>query len=137
VFGEHPLNPILPAQDAARAERFYRDVLGLEQVTPAGADPMAFRAGEGTTIMLSELRNRQPPPYPVVSFNVTGIEELASELEARDVQFEALDVSSFRGLEGRVEGKVTDFGPVKSAWFRDSEGNILAMNEVAADFQPG
>jgi catechol 2,3-dioxygenase-like lactoylglutathione lyase family enzyme len=137
VLGEHPLNPILPAQDAARAERFYRDVLGLEQVTPAGVDPMAFRAGEGTTIMLSELRNRQPPSYPVVSFNVTGIEELASELEARDVQFEALDVSSFRGLEGKVEGKITDFGPVKSAWFRDSEGNILAMNEVAADFRPG
>jgi catechol 2,3-dioxygenase-like lactoylglutathione lyase family enzyme len=137
VLGEHPLNPILPAQDAARAERFYRDVLGLEQVTPAGADPMAFRAGEGTTIMLSELRDRQPPPYPVVSFNVTGIEALVGELEARDVRFEALDVSSFGGVEGKVDGQITDFGLVKSTWFRDSEGNILAMNELAAEFRPG
>jgi catechol 2,3-dioxygenase-like lactoylglutathione lyase family enzyme len=135
VLGEHPLNPILPAQDGARAERFYREVLGLEQVTPAGADPMAFRAGEGTTIVLSELRDRQPPPYPVVSFNVTGIEELVKELEAREVRFEELDVSSFRGVEGRTEGRITDFGPVKSTWIRDSEGNILALNELAAEFR--
>jgi len=29
VLAPFPLNPILPAQDGARAEAFYRDVLGL------------------------------------------------------------------------------------------------------------
>jgi hypothetical protein len=25
---------------------------------------------------------------------------------------------------------VIDYGAVKSTWFRDSEGNVLAMNEI-------
>jgi catechol 2,3-dioxygenase-like lactoylglutathione lyase family enzyme len=90
VLARFPLNPILPAQEGARAEAFYRDVLGLEQLSPPGADPMAFRAG-GAILVLTELRDRVPPDYPVV-----------------------------------------DFGAVRSTWLRDSEGNLLALNELTA-----
>jgi predicted enzyme related to lactoylglutathione lyase len=128
-----PLNPILPAKDGPRAEAFYRDTLGLKQLTPPGADPMGFQAGDGTMLVLSELPGRTAPPYPVVSFNVTGIEEIVRELEGRAVEFEQLDVASFGGVEGKVDGPITDFGVVKSAWLRDSEGNILALNELALD----
>jgi hypothetical protein len=48
VLTSFPLTPILPAQDGARAEAFYRDVLGLHQLSPPGADPMAFGAGNGS-----------------------------------------------------------------------------------------
>jgi catechol 2,3-dioxygenase-like lactoylglutathione lyase family enzyme len=44
VLAPFPLNPILPARDGARAEAFYRDVLGLDHLSPPGADPMAFSA---------------------------------------------------------------------------------------------
>jgi catechol 2,3-dioxygenase-like lactoylglutathione lyase family enzyme len=70
VLARFPLNPILPAQDGARAEAFYRDVLGLDQLSAPGTDPMAFGAGNGSMIVLSELRDRTPPAYPVVSFLV-------------------------------------------------------------------
>src|SRR4029078_13725695 len=60
VLAPVPLNPILPAQDGARAEAFYRDVLGLDQVSPPGADPMAFTAGNGETIVLSAHHDRVP-----------------------------------------------------------------------------
>ena len=74
MLHSHPLNPILPAQKGARAEAYYRDALGLEQVSPPGGDPMVFRAGAGTTIAITELPDRIPPAYPIVSFRVTGIE---------------------------------------------------------------
>ena len=32
--------------------------------------------------------------------------------------------------EGVIDGAIIDFGPVKSTWLRDSEGNILALNEL-------
>ncbi len=130
MLDAYPLNPILPAQDGRRAEAFYRDALGLRQLSPPGADPMLFGAGNGTTIALTELPDRIPPPYPVVAFMVSDIEQLVSHLMARDVVFLELGASSFRDRPGSVEGVITDYGSVKSVWLRDSEGNVLALNEV-------
>jgi predicted enzyme related to lactoylglutathione lyase len=127
-----PLNPILPAKDGPRAEAFYQDTLGLKQLTPPGADPMGFQAGDGTMLVITEIPGRTPPSFPVVSFSVTGIEELVRALQDRGVVFEQLDASSFGGVEGKVDGPITDFGMVKSAWLRDSEGNVLALNELSA-----
>jgi catechol 2,3-dioxygenase-like lactoylglutathione lyase family enzyme len=133
MLAPFPLNPILPAQDGPRAEAFYRDVLGLEQVSPPGADPMAFTAGNGTLVVLSEIRDRVPPDYPVVAFLVTGIEDLVDGLTARGVAFLDATPSSFAGTEGTISGgKVIDYGPVRSTWLRDSEGNVLALNEIVA-----
>jgi hypothetical protein len=132
VLAAFPLNPILPAQDGARAEAFYRDVLGLGQLSPPGADPMAFAAGNGTMIVLSELRDREPPSYPVVAFLVERIGDLVDGLAARGVEFVSPDGRSFAGVEGVRDGAVVDFGAVRSTWLRDSEGNLLALNELVA-----
>jgi hypothetical protein len=35
-------------------------------------------------------------------------------------------------VEGEIAGFITDYGAVKSAFLRDSEGNVLALNEVVA-----
>jgi catechol 2,3-dioxygenase-like lactoylglutathione lyase family enzyme len=130
MLAPFPLNPILPAQDGARAEAFYRDVLGLEQLSPPGADPMAFAAGNDSMIVLSELRDRTPPLYPVVAFLVTGIEDIVAGLLDRGVELVDPAPASFGGQEGVIAGHIVDFGPVRSTWLRDSEGNILALNEL-------
>jgi catechol 2,3-dioxygenase-like lactoylglutathione lyase family enzyme len=130
-LGRFPLNPVLPAQDGDRARAFYRDVLGLELVSGPTDDPMMFRAGDGTTIVLTELRDRVPPPYPVVSFLVTGIEELVAGLQARGVSFTPPSGgASFAGQEGTARGAIMDFGRVRSTFLIDSEGNVLALNEL-------
>jgi hypothetical protein len=64
------------------------------------------------------------------NFSVTGIEGLIEELERRGVDLLVPEPSSFRGVGGEVSGFVTDYGPVKSAMFRDSEGDVLAINEI-------
>jgi catechol 2,3-dioxygenase-like lactoylglutathione lyase family enzyme len=130
VLAPFPLNPILPARDGPRAEAFYRDVLGLRQLSPPGADPMAFASGNDSMIVLSELRDRTPPPYPVVAFLVTGIDDVVAGLLDRGVEFLDPAPASFGGQEGVIAGRIIDFGPVRSTWLRDSEGNILALNEI-------
>ena len=134
MLGSFYSNPVLPAKDGDRARAFYRDVLGLRLVTGPTDDPMMFEAGEGTSILLTEMPQRVPAGYAVVSFLVRGIDELVAALEARGVAFEDPDASSFQGREGVVAGHVTDYGPVKSAWFRDSEGNVLALNEIVGEW---
>ena len=123
------VNPILPARDGYRARRFYRDVLGLDLLTGETDDPMVFGAANGSSIALSEMPDRVPPPYPVVSFMVTGIEEVVEGLKARGATFKPPGPASFAGVEGKASGDVMDFGPAKSAFLNDSEGNLIALNE--------
>jgi predicted enzyme related to lactoylglutathione lyase len=124
------VNAVLPAQDGDRARAFYRDVLGLTLASGPTDDPMMFQAGSGTGVVVTEIPGRVPADYAVVSFLVEGIEQLVPELKARGVRFEDLDASSFQGQAGVTAGDITDFGSVKSAWFKDTEGNILALNEI-------
>jgi catechol 2,3-dioxygenase-like lactoylglutathione lyase family enzyme len=131
MLADFPLNPILPAQDGDRARRFYRDVLGLTLLSGPADDPMMFTAGDGTTLVVTEIPDRVPPPYPVVSFLVRDIDHVVAGLEARGARFQPLpEEASFAGRPGRASGHVMDFGPVRSAFVLDSEGNLLALNEV-------
>ena len=123
------VNPILPAQNADRARTFYRDVLGLDLLSGPADDPMVFGAAGGSSIALSELPDRVPPPYPMISFMVTGIEELVAALKARGATFRPPAPASFAGMEGKLAGDILDFGTVKSAFLQDPEGNVLALNE--------
>ncbi|MBA3419497.1 MAG: hypothetical protein H0U09_12530 [Geodermatophilaceae bacterium] len=111
------LNPVLPAQDGDRARAFFRDVLGLKLLSGPTDDP-------------TEMPERTPAGYAVISFMVTGIEEIVAELKARGVSFEKPGSSSFQGQRAVAGEEIADYGPVKSAWFKESEGNILALNEI-------
>jgi catechol 2,3-dioxygenase-like lactoylglutathione lyase family enzyme len=126
------MNTVLPAQDGDRARAFYRDVLGLKLMSGPDDDPMMFQAGAGTGIVITEIPDRVPADYAVVSFLVEGIEGLVDELAAQGVAFVEPDSSTFQGQAATVAGHITDYGPVKSAWFRDTEGNILALNELVS-----
>jgi catechol 2,3-dioxygenase-like lactoylglutathione lyase family enzyme len=131
MLDRFPLNPVLPAQDGGRARTFYRDVLGLELLSGPADDPMMFRAGLGSCIVITEIPDRVPPDYPVVSFLVEGIEELVRELTRRGATFAPLPgAATFAGREGDTRDLVTDFGSVKSAFVKDPEGNLLALNEL-------
>jgi len=125
------VNTVVPAQDGKHARAFYRDVLGLKLLPSPIEDPMMFEAGAGTALLITEMPERTPAAYATVSFMVTGIEELVRRLEARGVIFEDQGTSSFQGKTGMVANHITDYGPVKSAWFKDTEGNLLALNQIA------
>lgn len=122
--------PVLPARDGDRARRFYRDVLGLGLASGPADDPMFFTAGAGSALVVTEIPDREPAGHPVVSFLATGIESVVTDLAARGVEFLDPPTSTFAGRAGTVTGAVVDYGTVRSALFRDSEGNVLALNEV-------
>jgi hypothetical protein len=42
---------------------------------------------------------------------------------------EPLAAGAFAGKEGVDRGVIMDWGPVRSAFLKDSEGNVLALNE--------
>ncbi|MCB5290865.1 VOC family protein [Arthrobacter sp. SO3] len=90
---------------------------------------MVFGAADGSRIALSEMPDRIPPPYPVISFMVTGIEEVVEALKSRDATFQPPAPASFAGAQGTAVGDVMDFGQAKSAFLKDTEGNLIALNK--------
>lgn len=72
------MNSVLPARDGDRARAFYRDILGLKLLSGPTDDPMMFEAGAGTGLVVTEMPERVPADYAVISFMVEGIEQLAS-----------------------------------------------------------
>jgi catechol 2,3-dioxygenase-like lactoylglutathione lyase family enzyme len=130
MLDRFPVTAVLPAQDGDRARRFYRDVLGLQLVSEPDEDPIVFRAGDGTTVLLTELPDRRPADHPVLSFTVRGIEQLVPALKERGATFVPLSArGSYADGPGRVPD-VADLGLVKSAFLRDSEGNVLTLNQL-------
>ena len=63
--------------------------------------------------------------HTVAGFNVENIEKEVADLKSRGVVFEEYDMPGMKTVDG-----VASFEGAKSAWFKDSEGNILSLNQM-------
>jgi catechol 2,3-dioxygenase-like lactoylglutathione lyase family enzyme len=120
----------LPAQDLDRARAFYRDQLGLEPVEERdGGLRYCCGAGEFHVFLSSGAASGTATQ---LGFEVEDIEAAVAELRERGVIFEEFDVPGFELVDGIVA--VGDNYPSKGSgergtWFRDSEGNLLALGQ--------
>ena len=57
-------------------------------------------------------------------WSVPDIEAEVADLKKRGVTFEEYDAPDYRTVNGIATG-----GGAKTAWFKDSEGNILAVSQ--------
>jgi predicted enzyme related to lactoylglutathione lyase len=121
-----PVYAYIPAQDLARARRFYEDRLGLvaQQETQGG---VVYTFAGGTACFLYPTPNAGTSKASQLFWDVKGIEGLVAALKARGIAFERYDVPG-----GEVSGDIVTAGGAKAAWFKDSEGNIMALVESLA-----
>ena len=113
---------ILPAVNLDRARKFYEQKLGLK-IQEANATDILYECGQGTMLYLYQ-RGQTKADHTAAGFSVDNIEAQMNDLRSRGVVFEEYD---FPGL--KTENGVAMMGHVKSAWFRDTEGNILALTQ--------
>lgn len=122
-----PIMPCLPATDLERAKRFYRDALGLRVMEgQEHPDRVTFWAGEGTYVMVYVRGEATKAEHTAAGFEVKDIEKVMNALRGRGVVFEEYDFPGFKTVNG-----IFEHGGVKSAWFKDTEGNILGVSEKA------
>lgn len=122
-----PAYTVLPAVDAERAFAFYSDKLGLKTEWAPGAPGYFFvTTGAGSRILLFQ-REATKAEHTALSFDVADIFSAVAALKDRGVVFEEYDMPGIKTVNS-----VAEMGPTKSAWFKDSEGNLLALNQPAA-----
>jgi catechol 2,3-dioxygenase-like lactoylglutathione lyase family enzyme len=120
----------LPAQDLDRARTFYAEKLGLHPVEerPGG---LLYRCG-GTRFVLFASAGRASGDHTQMAWTVDDIEAVVTELRGRGVEFEEYDFPGLRTVNGiaDVTGNYPSAGTgERGAWFRDSEGNMLAIGQ--------
>ncbi|MFE9019386.1 VOC family protein [Streptomyces sp. NPDC007808] len=121
----------LPAQDLARARRFYSEKLGLEPVDerPGG---LLYRCG-GTEFAVYLSTGASPGTFTQMGWQVEDVGAVVAELGRRGIEFEDVDVPGLRTVDGiaDVEGHYPSKGyrGERAAWFHDSEGNLLGIGQ--------
>ena len=114
----------LPAQDLARARTFYELVLGLApaEIAPGG---VFYEVDGGGRFLLFPSSGRASGGHTQLGFTVGDIEAEVSALRARGVTFESYDMPQFDAATS-----IATFPSVRSAWFKDTEGNLLGVAQL-------
>jgi catechol 2,3-dioxygenase-like lactoylglutathione lyase family enzyme len=108
----------LPAQDIRRAERFYKEKLGL--IPFAEANDHLFYEVQGVRFVIFPSSGAPSGTHDQLGLVVEDLKVEVASLRSKGVLFE-----TFPGLTG--EDGIMDRGSFKTAWFRDSEGNLISF----------
>jgi catechol 2,3-dioxygenase-like lactoylglutathione lyase family enzyme len=121
---EWTYNGSIPAKDLDRTRRFYEDVLGVVVVreSPEG---ITYRSGD-SVFVLYPTQFAGTAQHTLGGFLVRDIEAEVAALRAKGVIFEEYDSPGLK-----TENGIATLGQDKVAWFRDPEGNILSLAQIA------
>ena len=104
------------------AKKFYEDILGLTQIGAEGQELIVFKCGNSTiNVYRSQYAgtNKATAVTWVVGAEMEGV---VQQLKAKGVAFEHYDMPDMTR-----EGDIHVAGTMKVAWFKDPDGNILAL----------
>ncbi len=124
------VNASLPATDLARAKPFYADKLGLTPVRegPQGlASFLFYEVAGGDRFLIFQSAGTPSGQHTQMGFEVEDIAREVKDLRAGGVVFEEYDSPGLKTVNG-----IAEMGGGKSAWFKDSEGNMIAIVQPAA-----
>jgi catechol 2,3-dioxygenase-like lactoylglutathione lyase family enzyme len=115
---------VICTRNRDRATAFYRDTLGLVM---AYEDRLAavFNIG-GITLRISTVADFSPHAHTILGFCVPDVRSTVSALVEKGVTFNVYphfpqDDLGILAVPG---------GPVKVAWFRDPDGNVLSITNA-------
>lgn len=116
----------IPAADIGRARDFYADKLGL---TPAMENPggLIYKTDGGTMFFLYQTEYAGQAGHTIAQFHVPDVGAEVGDLRAKGVSFEQYDIPGLT-WDGDVASAE---GMGSMAWFKDSEGNILCIDDMS------
>ena len=120
MLQDAPMYSYIPAKDVARARKFYEEKLGFK-VNREIAGGVVYEFGRATACFLYPTPNAGTSRASQAFWQVENIEREVAELKARGVNFEKYDMPEMD------KNRISTAGGAKAAWFKDTEGNIMAL----------
>jgi predicted enzyme related to lactoylglutathione lyase len=116
-----PIYSYVPVSDLERARRFYEDTLGLGPGQPSGPG-LIFKGAGGTGFFMYPTPGAGSSQASCAFWQVNDIRATVAWLKGRGVVFEDYDTPDMK-----TEGSIFSGGGAMAAWFKDTEGNIMAV----------
>jgi predicted enzyme related to lactoylglutathione lyase len=123
MLQKSPMYAYIPAKDVGRARKFYEEKLGFKP-TEELAGGVVYECGDHTACFLYPTPNAGTSKASQAFWQVDDVEHEVAELKNRGVKFEEYDTPGMQTTNG-----IAIAGGAKAAWFKDTEGNILAVIE--------
>jgi catechol 2,3-dioxygenase-like lactoylglutathione lyase family enzyme len=126
MVGDRRISAVLCSTDLARSQEFYEQKVGLKLSPETIKNHLLFECGDGTTLLVYGRPSPNKADHTQARFWTSDVEADVRDLVARGIVFEEYDFPALK----TVDHVATTAGIGKSAWFKDPDGNTIAL------FQP-
>jgi catechol 2,3-dioxygenase-like lactoylglutathione lyase family enzyme len=122
MLANAPIRAYIPAANVARARTFYERTLGLRPKQEY-AGGVIYECG-GTDVFMYPTPNAGTSKASQAFWQVHDVEAEVADLKSRGVVFEEYNMPGVT-----MKNSIVTAGGAKTAWFKDTEGNILAISQ--------
>jgi extradiol dioxygenase family protein len=126
MFAKGRVFATVAVKDLVTARVFYGITLGLEQIDE-NIGGVTYESGGGRLFVYRSPTagtNQATSAY----WEVDDIEAVVEELRQKGIIFEHYDLP-----ETHYEGDIAVMGQMKTAWFKDPDGNILGVGSITTE----
>lgn len=122
-----PIRAYIPASNITRARKFYEEIIGLRPKEEY-AGGVIYECGSAEVFMYPT-PNAGTSKASQAFWQVKDVEAEVAELKGRGLKFEEYDLPGVT-----MKNSIATGGGAKTAWFKDTEGNILAISQNLSDY---
>jgi catechol 2,3-dioxygenase-like lactoylglutathione lyase family enzyme len=121
MLGDYDAMATIAVKDLKAAKKFYEGKLGFKVVHTEGEEAVAYRSGK-SQLLVYRSQYADTNKATAATWMVEDVEALVKELKAKGIAFEHYDMPGVT-----LKGDVHVAGGRKNAWFKDPDGNIIAL----------
>ena len=126
MVANNKISAVVCSTDLEKSQEFYEKKVGLTVSPETIKNHLLFECGDGTTLLVYGRAAPNKADHSQVRFWSKDVASDVKELVDRGVVFDEFDIGAFK----TIDHVVTSPGIGKSAWFKDPDGNTIAL------FQP-
>ena len=111
----------IAVKNVEAARKFYEDILGLKRTRSEETGVQGYKSGN-SSVLVYESQYAGTNKATAATWAVEDLEGVVRDLKAKGIRFEHYDMPG-----ATRKGDIHGTGKTKAAWFKDPDGNILAV----------
>jgi catechol 2,3-dioxygenase-like lactoylglutathione lyase family enzyme len=121
MLGDNGAIVTIAVKDIQRARKFYENTLGLKPLDSQQPDVVNYKTGKNK-ILVYKSQFAGTNKATAATWELPDVESVVTTLKSKGVAFEHYDLPGMK-----MKGDVHVANGFKAAWFKDPDGNILAL----------
>jgi catechol 2,3-dioxygenase-like lactoylglutathione lyase family enzyme len=126
MVGDNRISAVLVSTDLDRSRQFYEEKVGLRLSPETITNHLVFEGGNGTTLLIYGRASGNKADHTQLRFWTTDIAKDVAQLVDNGVEFDEYDTDTFKTVDHVVTSPIG-----RSAWFKDPDGNTIALFQPA------